>query len=522
LHKQNEQKSLGFYGVASIRKICPLLDNPCNHQGFCCYDETNWSKQMRFDEKYQLLDLKEDAEAKFFVAREIATGRQVSVFLFVGEQAGAQAQLIEQLRTMDHSLFPELIETGKNRETPYVVTQPISGFAELNAKVIKLKASTPVKPGHKQNGFAKAGVWHVPQGQKESSDKPSASATTPSKPDLAETIVAAPPAPGGFTQMFQTPAAPMGEPTVKAVPPPVPLPKQPVAPPPESVPGGFTSMFQAPVSPAGEPTVKSVPPPAPPPKQPVAPPPEPVPGGFTSMFQAPVSPAGEPTAKAVPPPAPEPVPGEFTRIFQAPAAPMGEPTQKSTVSPASPKQPAPPPAQKTGPGEFTRFFQSSPAPSGTVPIPKQPAGQGQFAQVFGGGASSPAPHGSAGQFTRIFESPASAPTQQPPRLNAPATPPPAYVPPAGEFTRVFGGPSEGILVPPPAETLPQAAPGEYTRMFSAQPAPPVEEPAPSPQALQPPEPAIAPTPNSKLPLILGGIIVLLVIVIAVLLIVMGK
>ena len=53
---------------------------------------------MSFDERYQLLELAGDEGAKTFVAREISTGKKVTVFLFVGEQARAQADLLFQLR----------------------------------------------------------------------------------------------------------------------------------------------------------------------------------------------------------------------------------------------------------------------------------------------------------------------------------------------------------------------------------------------------------------------------------------
>jgi hypothetical protein len=80
---------------------------------------------MSFDEKYRLLELAEDQGVKTFVASEISTGRKVTVYLFVGEQAQVQADLLIQLRAADRVQFPELIEVGDNRGTPYVVTQPI-------------------------------------------------------------------------------------------------------------------------------------------------------------------------------------------------------------------------------------------------------------------------------------------------------------------------------------------------------------------------------------------------------------
>jgi hypothetical protein len=377
---------------------------------FAAMMRQNGSKQMRFDEKYQLLNLKEDAEAKCFDAREISTGRQVSVFLFVGEQASEQAQLIEQLRTADHSLFPELIETDRNQATPYVVTKPLSGFAELKAKTSKLQPASPIQSEHQRDEFAKAGMWRVPPERREPPLMASDSVKPLSTSDHAENLPAASSLPSGFTQMFQTPAAPMREPTL-----------------------GLLS------------------PSAPPPQQPAAPPPEPAAGEFTRMFQTPAAPIGEPTAEAAPPPPPS--------------------SQRS--APVPPKQPAAPPPQEAGPGEFTRFFQPALAPSGTVPVRKQPAEQGQFTQVFGGSTSSPAAQGSPGQFTRIFETPPTAPTQQPgfiapsaPPASAPPageftrvfgspvaeapTPSPAEVQPRaapGEYTRMFGAQD----APPPAE-----------------------------------------------------------------------
>jgi hypothetical protein len=451
---------------------------------------------MSFDEKYQLLDLVEDAEAKVFLAKEISTGRQVTVFLFVGENARSQTALIEQLRTADRDQLPELVETGTNQGTPYIVTLPLSGFAALKTRAAQLKPASAPSPGRKSHEFSKAGVWHVPQLQEESRD----SVKPPADNKGSQ------PAAGSFTQMFQAPATPSSETTIIFAP----LSASGLQ---AATPGESTRTLPSPIAPAKEPVTVPPSPPTfsdqpPPQKQ------EQAPGEFTRMFQSPVAPFGESADVSTRPPAPanqpiappqkqEIAPGEFTQIFQAPKAPMGEP-----ITPAI----APPPAD-SGPGEFTRFFQAAPPSSRPAPMPEK-TGQGQFTKVFGGGVSDAKE--SAGQFTRIFE--AQTPLGAPPHSAAGApAPPPSYAPPAGAFTRVFGGHENEPAPPAPAEPQAPAGPGEYTRMFSAQTILPMEEPAPAPNEPAPSESSVPAKQTSKLPAILVGVILLLLVLIVILL-----
>ena len=455
---------------------------------------------MSFDEKYQLVDLVEDENAKIFVAEEISTGRKVSVFLFVGEQARLHADLIERLRMADHRQFPELIETGNNQGTPYVVTQPLSGFSELKNRILRIQLTAEAPTTPQRENFSKVGMWHVPQilSAAPAAQKPSdetAKEPQPTKQPADAPIVAPPPSGGEFTRMFQTPAAPLGEPTVNI---PKAAPQQmqsPPTPPPPPSGGEFTRMFQTPAAPLGEPTVN-------------------------------IPKAAPRQTQTAPPP---PSGGEFTRVFQAAAPPLGEPAVNAPTAPEPPAaQPRPP---QSAPGEFTRFFQSA----STTPVPPMPnktEAKGEFTRVFGGSGRPEAP---AAASTRLFESPpppGEGLRPEKPEVSRPS-PPKAFGTPAGEFTRVFGGASMETLppaksTPPAAENpAPPAAPGaagEYTRMFSAPPKP--EEPAAAPEPAGVPSAASAsPAPaksNSRLPLILTGVIFVLLVVIVALIFTLWK
>jgi hypothetical protein len=437
---------------------------------------------MSFDERYQLLELAGDEGAKTFVARETSTGKKVTVFLFVGEQASAQADFIVQLRTVDRTRFPELLETGDNRGTPYVVTEPIGGLSEFKSRLSHLKAAPTPAPAHKPGEFSKAGVWHVPGELK--SPPPGGAAKVSQESTAAGTQTkaqtSAPSAPGSFTQMFQAPAAPIGESAPVAPEPPSPTPA--LTPPPATR-GSFTQMFQAAAAPIGEP--------------------------MSDVLKAPTPPqAPAPTAS---------VPGSFTQMFQAAAAPIAEPAPQV---PKAPAPPAPPKQAQPGPGEFTRFFSaassSAPAPA---PMPQKPESQGEFARVFGSDEKFAAePTTVTGMFGQ--SSSASAPKQS--EINPAPASPPAFAQPAGDFTKIFGDtaaivPILSPMAPPPAPgTAPPptpSAPGEYTRMFSAQTLPqePPAEPIPAP--IGTPE-AAAPTkqPSKMIPVVIGIILLLLAVI----------
>jgi hypothetical protein len=98
----------------------------------------------------------------------------------------------------------------------------------------------------------------------------------------------------------------------------------------------------------------------------------------------------------------------------------------------------------------------------------------------------PPPPSGAGEFTQLFQSPAASPVAEvtrqlparmvqaseskaPPEPARPAQGPPATPPPAGEFTRMFQSADVGPPATPPR--APSPAPGEFTSIFNAAPAP---------------------------------------------------
>ena len=118
---------------------------------------------MDFYQKYELLDLLKDEGVKVFNARERATGRQIAIFLFVGEQASLHAELLQQLRAAQRPERADLLEVGENQGTPFVATEPLNGLAELKRKV----AAPPAPPaapgaGKPPDAFTRVGVWHIP------------------------------------------------------------------------------------------------------------------------------------------------------------------------------------------------------------------------------------------------------------------------------------------------------------------------------------------------------------------------
>jgi len=450
---------------------------------------------MSFDERYRLLELAGDEGAKTFVAQEISTGKKVTVFLFVGEQARTQFELLIQLRSVDRAQLPEMIETGDNRGTPYVVTEPIGSLAELKSRLSRVPPAQQEAPAHKTGEFSKAGVWHVPVELHSSKEAETKSPEDSISADLHETIQpSAPSAPDSFEQMFQAPAAPIGESALEAPKAPAPPVEPPPPPPPAPAPGSFTQMFRAAAAPIGEPVPEAPKAPAPP---------------------------------VEPPPPPAPAPGSFTQMFRAAAAPIGEPALQASKTP--PPAVLPKPAQ-SGPGEFTRFFKaaasSSPSPA-PVPQKTESQGQGEFARLFGSGDRMTAPPSTG---TGIFgQSPSAAAPKQNQIIPVPA-PPPSFAKPAGEFTKIFGDTDTGMQTPGPmaAQTPapsptpppPARAPGEYTRMFGAHSF--TQEPLTEPAPIAAPEaPVPAKRPSKMIPVLIG-ITLLLLAAIAVIVITMRK
>jgi hypothetical protein len=363
---------------------------------------------MSFDERYRLLELAGDEGAKTYVAQEISTGKKVTVFLFVGEQAGAQADLLFQLRAVDRAQLPELIETGENRGTPYVVTEPLGSLPELKSCLSRVKVPPQKAPAHKTGEFSKRGVWHVPADLQspEFQERATKSSQDSMAADPQETAkTSSHGAPGSFTQMFQAAAGPIGEPVTEA-------PKASAAPAP-SAPGSFTQMFQAAAAPIGESAPQA---------------------SMTATKPAPPKPA-------------QSGPGEFTRFFNAAASPS--------------RAPDPMPHKPESEGDFARLFGSGDRVAAPPSIdtglfgPSPSAAALKQSQATPAQAPPPSFAQPAGELTNILGSAAA----EIPTLDSAASPTPApgatQAPPAsgpGEYTRMFG--AQSLLQKPPAEPVP--------------------------------------------------------------------
>ncbi|MBN2319172.1 MAG: hypothetical protein JXR49_08840 [Acidobacteria bacterium] len=381
---------------------------------------------MEFKEKYSLLELIEDADATIYVATEIPTGKGVVVFLFPGEQARAQKDVLLQLRSVNRLQFPELIDIGDDRGTPFVVTQPIGGLSELKARLSRLRGASPISPNSKYAELPKAGAGRIPD----------------------------------------THASTSGE-TGK-------IPVEPQAGQPTSETSGKSTA-----------------------------------GSFTQMFQAASPPVDEaaPEISGTKPPRRQSEPGSFTQMFEAASPPIGEPSLKAPKD-SPPTSAASQPTQ-AGPGEFTRFFNAASATK-PAPEPQKRESQDEFAHLFRESDNKGTPPISA---TSIFHPKQSGSLSDPtPRVPGPQS---------GEFTRIFGKTSIEDPVPVPVEQIPaqstpeKDSPGEYTRVFSAQPLPQESGAASVQSPVSAPETAVPPKSNSLLVPILIGVILLLLAVLTI-------
>ena len=71
---------------------------------------------MGFSDRYELLEILRDDGIKTFAARQIATGRAISVFLLTGVQPEMARELLDQVQSLKDRNVSELIETGDNPE----------------------------------------------------------------------------------------------------------------------------------------------------------------------------------------------------------------------------------------------------------------------------------------------------------------------------------------------------------------------------------------------------------------------
>jgi hypothetical protein len=433
---------------------------------------------MEFYSKYELIDPLPGEGTRSFRARQVRTGREVTVHLLPGGGNPESEALLARLRALPPRSMSKLIEVGDNEGTTYVATDapPFLHLAEWLGEQERAAREDASR-------YTRAGSWKIPV-------QPPASAPAPPAPVPAPVVPPAPVAePGEFTRMFQQ-GAPLATGQTPAAPtpavPPIAAPNAEQLAATVEMPAmrkAFLEAVEAPPAREANVTPPATPPVAAPPV--AAPPPA---GEFTRLFQAPGAPAvtGQmPVAPAPPPPAQAPSPagpGEFTRLFQSPLP----------HAPAQGDWPAQAPAAPP-PGEFTRMFQSGPgaAPGlGANPIPPAPQQERQ-----------------AGEFTRFFQSPgpASTPASPPSSPFGPVSPPASPSAPGG-FTQMFGKPgamppgSLGAPVsappaapPPPPSTMGPRAAGSATQAFSI----PAPAPASTPLRAGVPQPPPVPQGPSE-------------------------
>jgi hypothetical protein len=163
---------------------------------------------------------------------------------------------------------------------------------------------------------------------------------------------------------------------------------------------------------------------------------------------------------------PEPPAGEFTRVFRRSVAPPAAPSSAPPVS-AAPAPGLPPPPTQAEAGEFTRFFKGGLPPS----PPKSPS---PASPLRGERPSNP-------DLQRRQINAQRPNTPFPPPMLPPT--PPSAPPPAndsGEFTRMFS--SQPAAAPQFARGAQRVPPPGLPDIFDT----PLEAPAPSPSAKQQP------------------------------------
>src|SRR5580700_4712596 len=143
---------------------------------------------MDFYQKYELIDPLSGEGTRSFRARQIATGREVTVHLLVGGRTPENEALLTRLRGLPQGSLRKLIEVGDNDGTTFVATEapPFLHLAEWLVEQERASAVDALQ-------YTRAGTWKIP--------------VAPAPPQAPPPIAtpAAPPAspsgPGEFTRM---------------------------------------------------------------------------------------------------------------------------------------------------------------------------------------------------------------------------------------------------------------------------------------------------------------------------------
>ncbi len=159
------------------------------------------------------------------------------------------------------------------------------------------------------------------------------------------------------------------------------------------------------------------------------------------------------------PAARQPVADEFTRMFERPGAGARSPFDEETVSGGPAAEP---------PGEFTQMFGPRAAPVKPPPVLRnEPTAGSGSGRILPNEPTVPAATAAEpGDVTRIFQPPSAAPLQPAVLRNEPN--------PVSVDMPVL--PNEPTGTPPTAPPPTAPEPGEFTRMFQASSATPVQRP----------------------------------------------
>jgi hypothetical protein len=431
---------------------------------------------MSFDQRFQITGRIAGASGQTdhaLAAREISTGRSVTIHLLAGGHSAPNEALLAEIGTLPPEYQVCFLETGDQNGTPYVVTDAITGNPPLRPVDDRAEVQNRGRKGGASEGRdggtgleRSAARWSGAGGAANQHSGTCASgAAAPPRP--------VPVSPGGpDADEFSRLLAKLDPPKTPAAPP-VPPPSSPAA-----EPGEFTRLLRA-QSPAA-----SAPAPPPPP---VAAAPPAAEGEFTRLLraQSPAAPAPAPPQPpmAAAPPAAE---GEFTRLLraQSPAAPLRRrprrlwPPHRRQLKRANSRDSC---------GRNRRPLRRR--PRRVWPPHRRPPSRGNLR-----GSCGPSRHPPLRRRPRRLW----PPRRQPPsRVNlrdscGPSPPPAArrraatpaeftsapVAPPPFDPRRARQRRQFKVQPPPPSPVAPpQSAPGEFTRLLQAQPPAPAQAPA---------------------------------------------
>lgn len=96
-------------------------------------------------DRFELLELRRDGPIQTYHAREIATARPVQVHLFAAGMTAENMVLFRRIDRLPDSERRRVLDRGKSRGTPYVVTDRLAGYTDFRDWVTA-NAAVPANP----------------------------------------------------------------------------------------------------------------------------------------------------------------------------------------------------------------------------------------------------------------------------------------------------------------------------------------------------------------------------------------